>query len=158
MNYKICKGMMTDGKELSTKVTVRILFLLWCGCLFVCLFVYVLFCDLWELDFGLCSCVTEMCHQPLFVYVFLAWGVLIFPVIFNFFGCLLFVQLYVFLHCIDHNWLFSFAILHISSNPVEEQWEHPLSFPELRLCTVKFTHLSVSLVSVGKSCVITSTV
>lgn len=85
MNYKNCKGMMTDGKELCTKATVRILFLLWCGCLFVCLFVCVLFCDHWELDFGLCSCVTEMCHHIFcFVYVFLAWGVLVFPVISNF--------------------------------------------------------------------------
>lgn len=75
MNYKNCKGKMTDGKELSTKVTVQVLFLLWRGFLFVC----VLFCDHWELDFGLCMCVTERCHQPSFCLCFSRLGYASFP-------------------------------------------------------------------------------
>lgn len=64
---------MTNEKELFTnQVTTQVLFLLWYGFLFVCLFVCVLFCgeDHLELNSGLGTCVTEICYQPLFYLLF----------------------------------------------------------------------------------------
>lgn len=73
--------MTNEKKKIFTKVTIRFLFLLWCGFLFVCLLVWGCFCGEAhrEWNSGLCTYVTEICHLPLFYLFFSSLGYASFP-------------------------------------------------------------------------------